>query len=43
VLAIYTLISDFNVGAPIVVALCAIGIYVVASDTVIRLIKSFRA
>jgi len=43
VLAIYTLISDFNVGAPIIVALCAIGAYVLGSDAVIRQIKSFRA
>jgi phosphatidylcholine synthase len=43
VLAIYTLISDFNVGAPIVAGLCAIGAYVIGSDAVIRQIKSFRA
>ena len=42
-LAIYTLICDFDVGAPIVAALCAIGAYVIGSDAVIRQIKSFRA
>ena len=42
-LAIYTLIYDFDVGAPIVVGLCAIGAYVIGSDAVIRQIKSFRA
>ncbi|WOH69627.1 CDP-alcohol phosphatidyltransferase family protein [Bradyrhizobium sp. BWA-3-5] len=42
-LAIYTLIYDFDVGAPIVVGLCAIGAYVIVSDAVIRQIKSFRA
>jgi phosphatidylcholine synthase len=43
VLAIYTLICDFNVGAPIVAALCAIAAYVIGSDAVIRQIKSFKA
>jgi len=43
VLAIYTLICDFNVGAPIVVGLCAIGAYVIGSDAVIRQMTSFRA
>ena len=43
VLAIYTLVCDFNVGAPIIAGLCAIAAYVVGSDAVIRLIKSFRA
>jgi phosphatidylcholine synthase len=42
-LAIYTLICDFDVGAPIVAGLCAIGAYVIGSDAVIRQIKSFRA
>ena len=42
-LAIYTLICDFDVGAPIVAALCAIGAYVIGSDAIIRQIKSFRA
>jgi phosphatidylcholine synthase len=43
VLAIYTLVCDFNVGAPIVFGLCAIAAYVVGSDAVIRGIKSFKA
>jgi phosphatidylcholine synthase len=42
-LAIYTLVCDFNVGAPIVAGLCAIGLYVVGSDAVIRRMKSFSA
>ena len=43
VLAIYTLVCDFNVGAPIVVGLCAIAVYTIGSDAVIRRIKSFKA
>ena len=43
VLAIYTLVCDFDVGAPIVAGLCAIGLYVIGSDAVIRQIKSFKA
>jgi phosphatidylcholine synthase len=43
VLAIYTLACDFNVGAPVVVGLCAIAAYVIGSDAVIRQIKSFKA
>jgi phosphatidylcholine synthase len=43
VLAIYTLVCDFDVGAPVVVGLCAIAAYVIGSDAVIRQIKSFRA
>jgi phosphatidylcholine synthase len=39
----YTLARDFDVGAPIVVGLCAIGAYVIGSDAVIRQMKSFRA
>jgi phosphatidylcholine synthase len=31
--------NDFDVGAPVVVGLCAIGLYVVASDAVIRLLR----
>jgi phosphatidylcholine synthase len=38
VLAIATLLYDFNVAMPVTVALCAIAVYVVASDAVIRLI-----
>jgi len=43
VLAIYTLACDFDVGAPVVVGLCAIAAYMVGSDAVIRQIKSLRA
>lgn len=43
VLGIYTLVCDFNVGAPIIAGLCAIAAYIVGSDAVIRLIKSFKA
>ena len=34
VLAVVTLVYDFNVGAPVTIALCAIAVYVVASDAV---------
>ena len=43
VLAVITLIYDFNVGLPITVALCAIGAYVLGSNTAIRFIKSLKA
>src|SRR5438552_11663270 len=43
VLAIYTLVYDFNVAAPIIAGLCAIAAYIVGSDAAIRLIKSFKA
>jgi phosphatidylcholine synthase len=43
VLGIYTLVYDFNVGAPIIAGLCAIAAYIVGSDAAIRLIKSFKA
>jgi phosphatidylcholine synthase len=33
------LFNDFDVGAPVTIALCAIGAYIVASDVVIRLVK----
>jgi phosphatidylcholine synthase len=39
VLAIVTLLYDFNVAMPVTIALCAIAVYVVASDAVIRLIR----
>jgi len=42
VLVIYALASDFHVGLPVTVALCAIALYVVGSDAVIRLAKSFQ-
>lgn len=40
VLAIYTLAVDFDTGVLVQAVLCTIGIYVVASDAVIRLAKS---
>jgi phosphatidylcholine synthase len=42
VLVIYALASDFHVGLPITVALCAIALYIVGSDAVIRLAKSLQ-
>jgi phosphatidylcholine synthase len=41
VLAVITLAYDFDVGAPITIALCAIAAYIVGSDAVFRLAKSF--
>jgi phosphatidylcholine synthase len=43
VLALFVLANDFNVGLPIIVAMCVIGAYVIGSDGAIRLIKSFKA
>jgi phosphatidylcholine synthase len=43
VLAIAALASDFDVGAPVTIALCAIALYVVASDAAIRIVRSFNA
>ncbi len=43
VLAIYALACDFDAGAPVTIALCLIGAYVVGSDAAIRLIGSLRA
>ena len=43
VLAIVTLVYDFNVSTMVTIALCAIGVYVVASDAVIRLMRSAKA
>ena len=40
VLAIYTLIEDFNVGAVVTAALCLIAVYVVASDSAIGCLRS---
>jgi phosphatidylcholine synthase len=34
--------SDFDVSAPVTIGLCAIGLYVVASDAAIRLVRSSR-
>jgi phosphatidylcholine synthase len=43
VLSIYTLANDFDVGAPVTMLSCAIGLYVVGSDAVIRLLRSLWA
>src|SRR4030081_137082 len=43
VLAIITLAVDFDVGAPVTIALCAIAAYIVGSDAIIRLVRSFNA
>jgi phosphatidylcholine synthase len=43
VLAAYALASDFDVGAPVTIGLCAIAAYVVASDAAIRLVRSLKA
>lgn len=43
VLAIVALASDFDVSAPVTIGLCAIAIYVVASDVAIRIVKWFNA
>jgi phosphatidylcholine synthase len=42
-LVIHVLLSDFAVGAITTALLCAIGLYVVASDSAIRLLRSFKA
>lgn len=42
VLAIYALGRDFDAGAPVTIGLCAIAVYVVASDAAIRLVRSFK-
>jgi phosphatidylcholine synthase len=42
-LAIFTLASDFDVGAPVTIGLCAIAAYIVGSDAAIRLARSFSA
>jgi phosphatidylcholine synthase len=42
-LMIFTVASDFDVGAPVTIALCAIAAYVVASDAAIRLVRSLHA
>ncbi|MES5484661.1 phosphatidylcholine synthase [Bradyrhizobium sp. INPA03-11B] len=42
-LGAYTLANDFVVGPSITFGLCAIAVYIVGSDTVIRRMKAFRA
>jgi phosphatidylcholine synthase len=43
VLAIAVLVWDFRVATPVTLALCAIAIYVVGADAVVRLLKPVRA
>jgi phosphatidylcholine synthase len=43
VLAMLTLIDDFEPGTAVTAALCAIGLYVVGSDSAIRLVRSLNA
>jgi len=42
VLAVATVTNDFDVGAAVKIALCAIAAYVVASDAAIRLLRSLK-
>jgi phosphatidylcholine synthase len=42
ILAIFALARDFDVSAPVTIGLCAIALYVVASDAAIRLVRSFK-
>jgi phosphatidylcholine synthase len=42
-LAVTALAHDFDVGAPIKIALCAIAAYVVASDAAIRLVRTAKS
>jgi phosphatidylcholine synthase len=41
-LLVYTLLRDFDVGPVVTVALCLIALYAVASDSAIRLLRSFK-
>jgi phosphatidylcholine synthase len=43
VLAVVALVRDFDAGTPVTLGLCAIGLYVVASDAAIRLARSVSA
>jgi phosphatidylcholine synthase len=42
-LVIHALREDFVVGGPIIALLCAIGLYIVATDSAIRLLRSLKA
>lgn len=42
-LAIVTLARDFAVGMPVTIGLCAIALYIVASDAAIRIVRFFKA
>jgi phosphatidylcholine synthase len=43
VLGIYTLVQDFDVELPVTIALCLIALYVVASDSAFRLLRSLKS
>jgi phosphatidylcholine synthase len=43
VLAVFTLASNFDVAAPVTIGLCASAFYMVGSDAVLRLVRSFSA
>ncbi len=43
VLSLHVLLRDFDVGTPVVIALCAIAAYVVASDAAIRFLRSLKS
>src|SRR6201996_4621313 len=43
VLALYALVKDFNVEAPVTAALCLIALYIAASDGAIRFLRSLKA
>jgi len=43
ILSAYTLVRDFDVAAPVTIALCAIALYIVMSDAAIRLLRSFKS
>ena len=43
VLSIVALANDFNVGPAMTTTLCVIAAYIIGSDAVIRLAKSFSA
>ena len=43
VLAIFVLARDFDVSASVTIGLCAIALYVVASDAAIRIVRSLKA
>jgi phosphatidylcholine synthase len=43
VLLLYTLVNDFDVGLPVTIALCLIALYIAASDSAIRLLRSLKA
>lgn len=42
-LVIYALLKNFSVGVPVTALICAIGLYIVASDSAIRLLRSLKA